>query len=113
MAVLKFDPRKVEELVRSLKATDEVMLVGDQGVYLMATAQEAGKRLIVYAKGCDPTIDSFDDWWENKNALFGGDDGADPIGRAGELLPLVVKASTFDVLMTKNSMQVRVGAGGK
>ena len=62
------------------------MLVGDQGVYLMPNTKD-GKHntkrgedegnFVIYANECDPTKMEFDDWWANKNASFGGDDGAE------------------------------------
>lgn len=56
-------------------------LVGDQGVYLLANRKQkeapAESGLIAYARGCNPDIDEFDDWWNNKRASFGGDDGAE------------------------------------
>jgi hypothetical protein len=56
-----------------------IMIVGDQGVYIIGNedAEEAPIKsgLIAYAKGCNPRVDS--DWWENKRASFGGDDGAE------------------------------------
>ena len=62
------------------------MLVGDQGVYLMPNTKdgkhnskrgEDGGNFVIYANECDPTKMEFDDWWANKNASFGGDDGAE------------------------------------
>ncbi len=66
-------------------------LVGDQGVYLMSAADpgdfltketEPGKaRLhVAYAKGIDPTVDDFNDWWDTKRAVFGGDDFVEQFG---------------------------------
>jgi hypothetical protein len=61
-------------------------LVGDEGVYLMPNTTdgvhhrkltEKDRRLVVYAKECDPTKLDFDTWWENKRASFGGDDGVE------------------------------------
>jgi len=61
-------------------------LVGDQGIYLMANHErplpEGGTFPVVYPAECDPTTMEFDDWYDAKRAIFGGDDGADflPIG---------------------------------
>lgn len=61
-------------------------LVGDQGVYLMPNTTDGiyhknlGKddtRLVVYARECNPDTMAFDDWWDNKRASFGGDDGVE------------------------------------
>ncbi len=59
-------------------------LVGDQGVYLMANTtdgdvnsnhKQGDKQFVVYAEECDPTKLPFEEWWQNKRASFGGDDG--------------------------------------
>ncbi len=61
-------------------------LVGDHGVYLMPNTTDGihhrklGKddsRLVVYARECNPDTMAFDDWWDNKRASFGGDDGVE------------------------------------
>jgi hypothetical protein len=61
-------------------------LVGDEGVYLMPNTsdgihhrdlKENEHRLVVYAEECDPTKLDFDEWWTNKRASFGGDDGVE------------------------------------
>lgn len=61
-------------------------LVGDQGVYLMPNTTDGihysklgkdDRRLVVYARECNPDRMEFDDWWENKRASFGGDDGVE------------------------------------
>ena len=59
-----------------------LMLVGDQGVYLMsngcpALASDDGKpNLIAMAAETDPVARP-DDWYDVKEAAFGGDDGAE------------------------------------
>ncbi|WP_025828796.1 DUF3085 domain-containing protein [Acetobacter okinawensis] len=59
-----------------------LMLVGDQGVYLMSNGKPclpdpAGSpNLVVYAQEADPRGPS-DDWYDVKLASFGGDDGAE------------------------------------
>jgi Protein of unknown function (DUF3085) len=55
-------------------------LVGDHGVYLMQNGKGingAKSQPIVYADECNPDTLPFDEWWANKNASFGGDDGAE------------------------------------
>lgn len=55
--------------------------VGDHGVYLMPNAvlAKGEKPVVVYACECDPTRMEFDDWYDAKRDLFGGDDGAEII----------------------------------
>lgn len=61
-------------------------LVGDQGVYLMPNTTDGihhaklgkdDRRLVVYARECNPDRMEFDDWWDNKRQSFGGDDGVE------------------------------------
>lgn len=82
VSILEFCKKEIKELLNNIKDSDELMLVGDRGVYLMSFAQEPGKRNIVYAQGCNPNKDP--DYYENKRILFGGDDGADKIGNKQE-----------------------------
>lgn len=61
-------------------------MVGDHGVYLMPNTTDGihhrkldkdDRRLVVYARECNPDRMEFDDWWENKRRSFGGDDGVE------------------------------------
>lgn len=95
---LRFSWPEVEKLLDEVRAAktantlyDEVTgkglwLVGDHGVYLMANTKDGprekarkkdDKTFVVYAKECSPDIMAFDDWWTNKRASFGGDDGVE------------------------------------
>ncbi len=65
-----------------------IWLVGDQGVYLMANTSDGihnskmkkdDKHFVVYADQCNPDKMEFDEWWANKRASFGGDDGVEVI----------------------------------
>lgn len=58
--------------------TPGVLLVGDQGVYLMTNAVPMpSHRTISYAREANPHTLPFDAWWGAKRAGFGGDDGAE------------------------------------
>jgi hypothetical protein len=65
-------------LVEALVNECRVILVKDQGVYFMAEHGErqpnGRQKRIAYAVGCNPDVDSFDDWWELARAEFGDDD---------------------------------------
>ena len=56
-----------------------IMVVGDQGVYLIGNDDDdtapLKSGLIAYAVGCNPAVD--EDWWEMKELTFGGNDGAE------------------------------------
>lgn len=58
-------------------------LVGDEGVYIMGNgkAVEGNNQPVVYANECNPKTMRFDQWWDYKNAGFGGDDGVEFIAR--------------------------------
>lgn len=59
-----------------------LMLVGDQGVYLMSNGhpglpgENGVANLVAYAEEADPKTSS-DDWYDVKRTAFGGDDGAE------------------------------------
>lgn len=101
---LHFAWNEVEELVKEIQAGTIVeplyerktgkgfWLVGDHGVYLMANTKDGPRAknrkkdesaFVVYAKECDPTKLEFDEWWGNKRASFGGDDGVEFIDLEG------------------------------
>lgn len=90
--MLKFDKNQVIALCSKLPKSAEIMLVGDQGVYLMSfqevLPQGTKSRTCVYAKGMNPETDP--DFYEAKRDAFGGDDGGDPIGTAESILELVI-----------------------
>ncbi|WP_339456248.1 DUF3085 domain-containing protein [Pseudomonas sp. EA_65y_Pfl1_P120] len=55
-----------------------VILVKDHGVYCLAEQGErqacGRQKLIAYAVGCNPGVDTFDDWWALARNELGGDD---------------------------------------
>ncbi len=65
-----------------------VLLVHDQGVYLMSSGlprdiASDDTSYIVQAKGCDPDKDP--DWYETSRALVGGDDFGEHLPWAEEI----------------------------
>ena len=91
---LHFDLAKVKALHASSLAAKshlpgyqpgDLMVVGDRGIYLMSgeadnpPIDEAGHRLVAYAKECDPT--DFGSWRDVKDQAWGGDDGVDRLAR--------------------------------
>lgn len=64
------------------RTTDEhYWLVGDNGVYFCTESlnpnnPESG-RFVVFAENCNPEAMEFDEWWEVKQATWGGDDGVE------------------------------------
>ncbi|CAI2017292.1 Protein of uncharacterised function (DUF3085) [Serratia entomophila] len=52
----------------------DLLLVKDEGVYLMAAARANGKLLLAYAEGLDPTMRDSGDVFDDACRLCGGDD---------------------------------------
>lgn len=83
-------------------------LVGDSGLYLLGNqisdepASKSGH--LVYAKGCNPSSD--DDFYDEKQRIWGGDDGSVSIPL--EWVDLAVKAGKrrFSIKLLKNSIQL-------
>jgi hypothetical protein len=95
-------PQQAERLVdfvdgKSVTAPPEaasVLLVHDEGVYLMSNGQPADalegkpeskffKRYVAYAQGCDPRSDKR--WYDTARALVGGDDFGECLPWAAEI----------------------------
>jgi len=77
-----------------------LLLVHDDGVYLMsnglprdlvAGTGERGRSFAAYARGCDPARDP--GWWDASRALVGGDDFAETLPWAREVLAQVVRGA--------------------
>jgi hypothetical protein len=71
-------------------AAPSVLLVHDQGVYLMSNGTpgdiidtERNQHFVAYAKGCHPAKD--DDWWDTARDLVGGDDFAETLPWAQQI----------------------------
>jgi hypothetical protein len=94
--LLTFDRRLVERLMEHTRkaprhpplynvqktARPGLLLVGDQGIYLMSNGEpplkgETTANLVVYADQANPDELPFEQWWEAKNRAFGGDDGGE------------------------------------
>lgn len=90
----KIDPEKVQP---------SLSLVGDHGVYLMTNAKLEGtpssRGTVVYAEGCNPDLD--EDFYENKELLFGGDDGS---------VPLPVSWAKWAISANKLKCKVKLGS---
>lgn len=91
----------------------KIILVKDQGVYFLAERGEprtdGRQKLIAYAVGCNPDIDSFDNWWELANLELGGDDFAeyfDPL--QGVFSTLLRSWNDLDVAATQTQLFLTV-----
>jgi hypothetical protein len=102
-----------------------VILVHDQGVYLMSNGvprdmldaqnDEVGKgSFCAYARGCDPTKQEFDDWWERSRELVGGDDFAETLEWAARLKQMLdAGAKQITINVTANNLELMPVKKGK
>lgn len=131
MSILIFDPADVRRVVEhSLAAPEQrkqvtgydeakgeltygaphapaVMLVHDDGVYLMSngtpsdrldanSTEKFGRCFVAYADGCNPRKDT--DWYDRARDLVGGDDFAETLPWAKEMLAMVNDRATAIVI---------------
>lgn len=89
--MLKFSKEQLLKLVTQVPRESELLLVHDQGVYIMSAVQPIGQRTIIHAEGCNPDTD--DDWWETARRLVGGDDFGEPFATAGSILQALAAAN--------------------
>jgi len=77
-----------------------LVLVHDDGVYLMSNGlprdlvsgtEDNGRSFVAYAKGCHPQNDA--GWWDASRALVGGDDFAETLPWAREVLALIERGA--------------------
>ena len=125
MSKLTFKTAEVRPLFDHAKAASEhrptygqdpipsLHLVGDQGVYLMSSgipmlAKEKDKgegSQVAYAEGTDPNDGGFE-WYENKRALYGGDDGVDAVPLHMFEQAMARDSETFTITLTARSIRV-------
>lgn len=112
MTKLKFDRTQVKAMLDTVLADDaEIMLVKDDGVYLMSFGDKptnAGpewKRTVAYAKGFDPRKDQ--EVWDKSRDAMGGDDGGDRVGTKNELLEILAD-SVGDLIINVTPTSLRV-----
>lgn len=90
-----------------------LILVGDQGVYLMSNGtppqlikEGENARVVAYARECDPTRN--DHWHDAKVSIFGGDDGSDPlpIDMFANILSTKKDSDTFRLCITAKTIKL-------
>lgn len=96
--MLKFYKTELLKLLAAVPSESELLLVHDQGIYIMSMSQPIGQRTIVYAEGCNPDKD--DDWYDTARSLVGGDDFGKPFAKAATINDYLKSA--------KNGLKVRV-----
>ena len=96
-----------------------LLIVGDHGVYWMPNTtdgilHQAGEKIIVYARECDPRTLPFDTWWEAKNSTWGGDDGceflnnADVMALSGTPIPSPMVISDFAISFAGQQVEIAI-----
>jgi Protein of unknown function (DUF3085) len=96
--LVDYDSKTGKAITKPVPAPS-VLLVHDQGVYLMSNGEPRDiikdqTSFVAYARGCHPIAD--DDWWETSRALVGGDD-------FGECLPW---ANEFKALLDRGAKTI-------
>ena len=103
--MLTFKKEELQKLTAAVPADSELLLVHDQGIYIMSASQPVGKRTIIYAEGCNPEKD--DHWWETARRLVGGDDFGEPFATAGTMNKALATAKTgLKIIVTETQFLV-------
>lgn len=87
--------------LKNLDLSKEVSLVADQGIYLINIGHP---KTVAYAKGLNPKVDQFDDWWERKHRIMGG--GDDEVIRLGMFPNTINKHKSLKVKINKKSVSL-------
>jgi len=85
--------------VTSVPTEPHVVLVHDEGVYLMTNGKrerESVHSFVAYAAGCDPEHDS--DWYDTAHGLVGGDDFAEHLEWARAIKQMLDDGATHIVI---------------
>lgn len=116
--IVDFDVKTGKAITKPLDEPS-VVLVHDQGVYLMSNAVEgdpidpatAGtgyyRRYVVYAKGCDPHKDK--DWYCNADSKVGGDDFAEQLPWA-RTIKRMIDGGAKEIIVTYGARNIKLEA---
>jgi len=94
-------------------------IVGDEGVYLMSNGDPGlkdeksvtGGHVVCYADQCNPKKMAFEDWYEAKERIFGGDDGVEFVSARDIRAALLVPGNKIKINLSKTRLSiVTVGA---
>jgi hypothetical protein len=119
MNKLVFNATEVKRVVEhAIETKGNVMLVHDQGVYLISNGKpldkiDEQKNYVVYAHGCNPETDA--DWYDTAHALVGGDDFAEELPFKDDMkeqidlgvAELVIQINETDVQLMKQVLPMR------
>ena len=97
------DYSKAGKPITQPPAAPSVLLVHDQGVYLMSNGEPrdlikgSKQSFVAYALGCDPRTDA--DWYDTAHHLVGGDDFGECLPWAAEI-KLQLDAGSQQIIIT-------------
>ncbi|WP_438811847.1 DUF3085 domain-containing protein [Pseudomonas pergaminensis] len=89
--MLQFAGVELRAVLSEALANDcRIILVKDHGVYLMSevgeTTPNGSRKVLVYAIGCNPDLDEFEQWWNVAISELGGDDFSEYLDVNDDLL---------------------------
>jgi len=107
---------KAQELIPVINEAREkqcrILLVKDHGVYFLSEKRDANPdgscKNIAYARGCNPAIDQFDDWWDKARSELGGDDFAEPLDPLDDVFDVILK-HRYDMVVKATGEFLRLG----
>lgn len=100
------DPAFKAMVDQAVKTKKPLLLVKDQGVYLMAGGKTPKDNKVVYAKGLNPSVDDFDDWYDKAHRVCGGDDFGENIPTDFFSRAIAGGAKTLKVKLTATRMSL-------
>lgn len=87
---LKFRREDIERMLAQIPKPDsDIMLVKDDGIYLMSFDQTKQNRYIAYACGYDPRLG---DVWEKCRTAVGGDDFGEICGTKKQMIDILAES---------------------
>jgi hypothetical protein len=125
--LVSYDQKTGEPVTEPVPAP-AVLLVHDQGVYLMSNgrprdivapdsedrkdkSKDEGRSYVAYAEGCNPDTD--EEWWDTARALVGGDDFGETLPWAKDIMDQINRGAAQIVLSCTGEQLALVPFMGK
>ena len=107
---------KAKELIpvinEARKKQCSILLVKDQGVYFLSEKSDRNPdgscKNIVFAQGCNPDVDAFNDWWNKASDELGGDDFAEHFDSQNDLFTIIVQHQ-YDLTVKATTKFLKLG----
>lgn len=106
-AIFKRTPTLDRIVAHAKERREKVLLVHDQGLYLMTSslrAEGSDSALCAFAVGCDPSKD--EDWYDEARAICGGDDFGEEVN-AAEIDALLSDGGDLEVAFSPTHFTMR------